>query len=62
MTGGDPAEGSFTPFDDIPWRLLPDDAMRSMLRRYVEEREQDTFGVYVGDLEAGEVQPLGKIS
>jgi len=59
-TGGDPAEGSFTPFDDIPWPLLPDDAMRSMLHRYVEEREQDTFGVYVGNAEAGEVHPLGK--
>ena len=61
-TGGDPAEGSFTPFDDIPWPLLPDDAMRSMLRRYVEEREQDTFGVYVGNAEVGEVHPLGKSS
>lgn len=59
-TGGTPAEGSFAPFDDIPWQCLPDDATRAMLRRYVEEREQDTFGVYVGDFEEGEVQALGR--
>ncbi|MDP9365862.1 MAG: flavin reductase family protein [Chloroflexota bacterium] len=42
----------------IPWDLLPDEAIRSMLRRYVAERVQDQFGVYVGDATAGTIQSL----
>lgn len=45
-------------FDDIPWDRLPDDAVRSMLRRYVAERREDRFGIYVGDADTGTVQPL----
>jgi flavin reductase (DIM6/NTAB) family NADH-FMN oxidoreductase RutF len=43
---------------DIPWGELHDDAVRSMLERYVRERSEDAFGIYVGDTEAGTVQPL----
>jgi flavin reductase (DIM6/NTAB) family NADH-FMN oxidoreductase RutF/pimeloyl-ACP methyl ester carboxylesterase len=48
------------PFDEIPWAKLRDDAIRSMLRRYVRERTEDAFGVYVGDAETGTVQTLAR--
>ncbi|WP_119304902.1 alpha/beta fold hydrolase [Dongia deserti] len=48
------------PLDQIPWAGLRDDAIRSMLRRYVHERTEDTFGVYIGDAERGTVQALAK--
>lgn len=46
------------PFAEIEWARLPDDAIRTMLRRYVKERSEDTFGIYVGDAMHGTVQPL----
>lgn len=47
------------PLDEVPWERLSDRALRSMLGRYVNERVEDRFGVYVGDFEAGQVQTLG---
>jgi flavin reductase (DIM6/NTAB) family NADH-FMN oxidoreductase RutF len=47
-------------FDDIPWSGLRDDAVRSMLRRFVREREENEFGVYVGDAEEGMVHRVDK--
>ena len=46
------------PFDEVPWDRLSDRALRSMLGRYVDERVEDRFGVYVGDFEAGHIQTL----
>ncbi|OYD64924.1 UNVERIFIED_ORG: flavin reductase (DIM6/NTAB) family NADH-FMN oxidoreductase RutF [Burkholderia sp. CF145] len=46
------------PLAQIPWDELHDDAVRSMLERYVRERSEDAFGIYVGDTEAGTVQTL----
>ncbi len=46
------------PLGSIPWKELRDDAVRSMLERYVRERSEDAFGIYVGDTEAGTVQTL----
>ncbi|MCO4880532.1 flavin reductase family protein [Paraburkholderia caribensis] len=46
------------PLGAIPWGELRDDAVRSMLERYVRERSEDAFGIYVGDTEAGTVQTL----
>jgi len=51
------ADGLFA-FDDIPWPRLADDALRSMLGRYVVERREDFFGIYIGDREAGRVRRL----
>jgi flavin reductase (DIM6/NTAB) family NADH-FMN oxidoreductase RutF len=45
-------------FDDLPWERLPDEATRSMLRRYVEEREFGRFRIYSGDDREGELRPL----
>jgi flavin reductase (DIM6/NTAB) family NADH-FMN oxidoreductase RutF/pimeloyl-ACP methyl ester carboxylesterase len=39
---------------------IADPAVRSMLARYVRERTEDAFGVYVGSELEGEVQPLAK--
>ncbi|MGF6653992.1 flavin reductase (DIM6/NTAB) family NADH-FMN oxidoreductase RutF [Paraburkholderia youngii] len=47
------------PLSQIPWDDVSDAAVRSMLERYERERRQDAFGIYVGDSEAGTVQPLG---
>lgn len=46
------------PFDAIDFARLPDDATRSMLARYVKERREDAFGIYVGDAAQGTVHPL----
>ena len=46
------------PLAEIPWDRVRDDAVRSMLQRYVRERSEDAFGIYVGDSEAGTVQSL----
>ncbi|MFT4065451.1 flavin reductase [Paraburkholderia sp.] len=47
------------PLSQIRWDEVNDAAVRAMLERYVRERRQDAFGIYVGDSEAGTVQPLG---
>jgi hypothetical protein len=46
------------PFAEIPWNAIKDDAIRAMLMRYVRERSEDTFGIYVGDAERGTVRTL----
>ncbi|ABX19772.1 flavin reductase [Burkholderia multivorans] len=46
------------PLWQVPWDDIADTAVRSMLERYVRERRQDAYGIYVGDTEAGTVQPL----
>ena len=45
---------------EIPWEKLPDFATQSMLRRYVSERSEDSFGIYVGTSEAGTVKGLDR--
>ena len=54
------ARASLVPFKDIPWNEIDDPALRSMIQRYVREREEDAFGVYVGDSTTGRVRPLAK--
>ncbi|WP_412529893.1 flavin reductase [Burkholderia lata] len=46
------------PLWQVPWDEITDTAVRLMLERYVRERRQDAYGIYVGDTEAGTVQPL----
>ncbi len=45
-------------FEDIPWDRLPDEATRSMLRRYAEERKIGRFKVYSGDHRQGTVKAV----
>ena len=53
-------EGRLFALDDIPWPKLSDEPVRAMLRRYVKERLEDRFGIYVGDDETGRVHPLAE--
>lgn len=46
------------PLSQIRWNDLRDEAVRSMLQRYVRERSEDAFGIYVGDTDTGTVQTL----
>ena len=48
----------FVPLGEIPWNDLRDAAVVSMLQRYVKERTEDAFGIYVGDSSAGTVRSL----
>lgn len=50
----------FVAFDAIPWARLPDDAIRTMLRRYVNERQEHVFGIYVGDHQSGTVRAVSQ--
>ena len=48
----------FVALSEVPWEQLPDFATQSMLRRYVSERSEDRFGIYVGTSETGTVGAL----
>jgi flavin reductase (DIM6/NTAB) family NADH-FMN oxidoreductase RutF len=54
----DPHSAILVGFDAIPWDKLPDEAIRTMLRRYVEERQEGRFKIYSGDHEQGEVRAV----
>ena len=43
---------------DIPWPRLDSPETATVLRRYVTERVQHRFGVYVGGAETGQVASL----
>jgi hypothetical protein len=45
---------------ELPWDRLRDEAVRTMLRRFVRERSEDAFGIYVGDADRGTVQTLSR--
>ena len=46
--------------DDMPWERIHDAALATMLRRYIAEKRQDLFGIYVGDAEHGTVHNLAR--
>ncbi|MDQ0346038.1 alpha/beta fold hydrolase [Ancylobacter vacuolatus] len=46
------------PLEAVDLARLPDEATRSMLARYLRERREDAFGIYVGDAERGQIHPL----
>ncbi|WP_159876463.1 flavin reductase [Aquitalea denitrificans] len=57
-----PATGSvqLLALDSIPWAQLADEAERAMLQRFVRERTEDAFGIYMGDAQSGSVQSLAR--
>lgn len=57
-TGQRFASCRFIAFDRLPWKRICDPAVTSMLNRYIQEREADQFGIYVGDSQAGDVRLL----
>ena len=56
------APAVLVPFADMPWNRIPDAAVAVMLRRFVAERSQDFFGIYVGDADRGTVQNLARFA
>lgn len=54
------ARQSLVRFTDIPWKNIRDTAVRAVIERYVRERREDSFGVYVGDTATGHVKPLAR--
>ncbi|MEM7221678.1 MAG: flavin reductase family protein [Pseudomonadota bacterium] len=52
------ASHCFIDFDELPWERIDEPAVRMMLERYIQEREADQFGVYVGDSQKGDVRHL----
>lgn len=50
-----PAGLHFFPIDALPYDLIPTHELRSMLRRYVRERQAGRFGIYMDTNEGGRV-------
>ncbi len=48
-------DGQFYDFDNIPWSELSSKAMSVMVKRYIQERNHDVFGVYFGNEISGRV-------
>jgi flavin reductase (DIM6/NTAB) family NADH-FMN oxidoreductase RutF/pimeloyl-ACP methyl ester carboxylesterase len=46
-------------FDALPYDDFCDEAVRAMLRRYADERQQGRFRIYSGNHERGEVKAIG---
>ena len=46
-------------FDALPYDAFAEEAVRVMLKRYADERQQGRFKIYSGDHERGEVRALG---
>ncbi|MDZ4789963.1 MAG: flavin reductase family protein [Hyphomicrobiales bacterium] len=46
------------PTDEIPWSSLHNEAIRSMLQRFIKERGEDAFSVYAGGADTGMVATL----
>lgn len=50
-----PAALQFFPMDAIPYEQIPTHELRSMLRRYVRERQEKRFGIYMDSDDGGRV-------
>ena len=46
-------------FDALPYEAFAEEAVRAMLKRYADERQQGRFKIYSGNHERGEVRTLG---
>jgi flavin reductase (DIM6/NTAB) family NADH-FMN oxidoreductase RutF/pimeloyl-ACP methyl ester carboxylesterase len=46
------------PMHEIPWKQIRNNAIRSMLERYVRERTEDSFGIYVGNAQHGIIEAV----
>ncbi|WP_158817469.1 flavin reductase [Methylocapsa sp. S129] len=50
-----PADLKFFPVDDLPYDQIPTHELRSMLRRYMRERREKRFGIYMDTGDGGRV-------
>lgn len=55
-------EGKFYEFNDIPLDKISDYAVRTMLERYITERDLNAFGIYVGKEDVGKLELNNKIT
>lgn len=53
------ANATLLDFDNLPWDKFRDDATRSMLKRYSNERLQGRYKIYAGDHVSGSVRDVG---
>lgn len=49
---------SFVAFEEIPFDKLPDHSSRTMLQRYIKERAEDAYGIYVGNENEGDIKRI----
>ena len=54
------APAALVPFGEVPFDRLPDNGLRDLVRRYISERVENRFGIYVGDSQRGTVQTLSE--
>jgi flavin reductase (DIM6/NTAB) family NADH-FMN oxidoreductase RutF len=57
-TGETPRRGTYHALDALPWERIHDRVSSNMLQRFAAEHAAGQFGIYVGDVEAGEVRPV----
>ncbi len=48
----------FWSFDNIPWHRLESDAIKTMLKRYIDESDRQRYGIYFGSDHGGAVEKL----
>ncbi|MCB1620242.1 MAG: flavin reductase family protein [Thiothrix sp.] len=53
-------QGRFVPVDALMQEPFASPNIRTMMQRYVLERQTGVFGLYLGDGQAGDVHPLGE--
>lgn len=56
-----PALTCFAP-EELPWAKIADPAIRSMVQRYVRERDGAAFGLYAGTAENGRIATLAAVA
>jgi flavin reductase (DIM6/NTAB) family NADH-FMN oxidoreductase RutF len=65
VRAGPPADSPtavMVPFDAIPWEAIPSRNQQAMLQRYVKERAEARFGIYVGVAGGGTIKSLDPAS
>ncbi|MDH3689495.1 MAG: NUDIX hydrolase [Gammaproteobacteria bacterium] len=55
QAGAESLEVKLVRADQIPWDELAFPVIRIILERYISEREQGTYGIYVGNIDTGRV-------
>lgn len=50
----------YYPLEEINTLNIGNDAIKSMLQRYAEERKQGVFNLYIGNQTSGDVHPIGE--
>lgn len=54
----DLAGNKFWPFDEVPWQRIESNAIKIMLKRYIDEAKRQRYGIYFGSDRDGAVETL----